>query len=261
MNEVLALTDVAVALGGRPVLRDLDLTVRQGEVVALLGANGSGKSTLVRTAVGLHAVQRGSVRLYGTPLSSYDAWQRLGYVPQRASATTGVPATVWEVVASGRLSRRRRLLPLGRADRRAVASAIDTVGLGDRTGHPVSTLSGGQQQRVLMARALAGEPELMLLDEPNAGVDLDSQHRIAQTLADRASAGATLVVVLHELGPFAPMIDRALVLRQGRLVYDGPPGGAVDHHDALPAEGHHHPLRPGPDHVPGVRAPLEGGGR
>ena len=258
MNDrVLALADVAVSLGGRPVLRDIDLTVTQGEVVALLGANGSGKSTLVRTAVGLHPMRTGSVQLFGTPLPSYDAWQRVGYVPQRSSAATGVPATVWEVVASGRLSRRRLLLPLARTDRAAISAAIDAVGLGERTGQPVSTLSGGQQQRVLMARALAGEPDLMLLDEPNAGVDVDSQHRIADTLAERAAAGATLLVVLHELGPFAPLIQRAVMLREGRLVYDGPPSGVVDLHDHI----HHHPPRSGPDFVPDVRAPFEGRGR
>ncbi len=252
---VLELSRVAVSLGGRPILRDIDLSVARGDVVALLGANGSGKSTLVRTAVGLHPLRQGEVRLFGTPLTSYDEWQRIGYVPQRASATTGVPATVWEVVASGRLSQRRLLLPLGRHDREAIREAIHTVGLGERTRHPVSTLSGGQQQRVLMARALAGEPDLLFLDEPNAGVDLASQEQIARTLAERASAGATLVVVLHELGPFAPLIQRAVVLREGRLVYDGPPAGVLDDHDHT----HHHPAPNPPDFVPGVRAPLEGG--
>lgn len=255
MSAVLQLTRAGVSLGGRPILRDIDLTVEQGEVVALLGANGSGKSTLVRSAVGLHPLRQGEVRLFGTPLASYDAWQRIGYVPQRASAATGVPATVWEVVASGRLSRRRLLLPLSRIDRRAIASAIETVGLGERSKHPVSTLSGGQQQRVLMARALAGEPELLFLDEPNAGVDHESQEQIAATLAARADAGATLVVVLHELGPFAPLIQRAVVLREGRLVYDGPPEGVLDSHDHI----HHHPLVVRPEFMPGVRAPLEGG--
>ncbi len=259
LTEVLSLSGVAVSLGGRPVLRDIALTVGQGEVVALLGANGSGKSTLVRSAVGLHPLSQGSVRLFGTPLPSYDAWQRVGYVPQRSSAATGVPATVWEVVVSGRLSRRRLLLPLSRADRAAVSAAIDAVGLGARAKQPVSTLSGGQQQRVLMARALAGEPDLMLLDEPNAGVDVDSQRRIADTLAERAAAGATLLVVLHELGPFAPLIQRVIMLREGRLVYDGPPSGVIDRHDAQPFDGHHHQTRPGPDFLPGVRAPFEGG--
>jgi zinc transport system ATP-binding protein len=255
-NPVLQLSDVAVSLGGRPILRDIDLTVQQGDVVALLGANGSGKSTLVRAAVGLHPLRRGEVRLFDTPLPAFEAWQRIGYVPQQASAATGVPATVWEVVASGRLSRRRKFLPLGRADRDAVRDAIETVGLGARSGHPVATLSGGQQQRVLMARALAGEPDLMLLDEPNAGVDQESQQRIADTLATRAAAGGTLLLVLHELGPFAPLIHRVLVLREGRLAYDGPPEAALlDSHD--PA--HHHPAPVSVASVPHVRAPLEGG--
>lgn len=248
----LQLRAVAVAYDGRPVLRDLDLDVHAGEVVALLGANGSGKSTLVRAAVGLTPLRAGEVRLFGTPLAAYDGWQRVGYVPQRSSATTGVPATVGEVVAAGRLSRRRMFAPLSRADKQAVALAIETVGLTERTGHSLATLSGGQQQRVLMARALASEPELMLLDEPNAGVDLDSQRRIAATLAERSSAGATLVLVLHELGPFASLIDRALVLREGRLVYDGPPDDLV----AEPHAHHHLPTAP-PANAPGIRAPLE----
>ncbi|MGI9156726.1 MAG: metal ABC transporter ATP-binding protein [Marmoricola sp.] len=254
-GPVLEISRAAVSLGGRPILRHIDLAVGQGDVVALLGANGSGKSTLVRTAVGLHPLRQGEVRLFGTPLASYDEWQRVGYVPQRAPAATGVPATVWEVVASGRLSRRRLLLPLGRHDRAVIREAIDTVGLGDRAGHPVSTLSGGQQQRVLMARALAGEPELLFLDEPNAGVDLVSQEQITRTLAERAAAGATLVVVLHELGPFAPLIHRAVVLREGRLVYDGSPGGVLDSHD----HAHHDEGPDASEFLPGVRSPLEGG--
>jgi zinc transport system ATP-binding protein len=95
----------------------------------------------------------------------------------------------------------------------------------------------------------------MLLDEPNAGVDHGSQEQIAATLGARADDGATMVVVLHELGPFAPLIRRAVVLREGRLVYDGPPEGVLDSHDHI----HHHPRIAGPDFMPGVRAPLEGG--
>ena len=258
-RPVLELSRAAVSLGGRPILRDIDVTIDQGEVVALLGANGSGKSTLVRAAVGLHPLRQGEVRLFGTPLASYDGWRRIGYVPQRASTATGVPATVWEVVASGRLSRRRLLLPLSHRDRDAVRAAIEAVGLSERSRHPVSTLSGGQQQRVLMARALAGEPELMFLDEPNAGVDQRSQQQIASTLAARAAAGATLVVVLHELGPFAPLIHRALVLREGRLVYDGPPEGVLDDPVFGRDHAHHHPGTGTPEFTPGVHAPLEGG--
>jgi zinc transport system ATP-binding protein len=222
-SPAVEVTSGAVALSGRPILRDIDLTVETGEVVALLGANGSGKSTLVKTMVGLLPMSSGRVRLFGTPLEDFTAWRRLGYVPQRSTIAQGVPATVREVVSAGRLARRGPFrLPRG-DDRRAVRDALEAVGLGDRLNHQVATLSGGQQQRVLMARTLAGEPELLVLDEPNAGVDLISQQAIANTLAERARAGSTIVVVLHELGPFASLIQRTVVLREGRITHDGAP--------------------------------------
>lgn len=256
--EVLAVTDAAVSLNGRPILRDVDLVVRRGEVVAVLGANGSGKSTLVKAIVGLHRLAGGEVRLFGTPLPAFRDWARLGYVPQRSPVGQGVPSSVWEVVASGRIAHRRVLLPLRRGDRAAIRAALGAVDLEDRAHQPVATLSGGQQQRVLMARTLASEPELLVLDEPNAGVDLVSQEAIAGTLAARAAAGATVVVVLHELGPFAPMIGRAVVLREGRVVYDGPAEGATSQAAALD-HGHHHRPAGGSPLVPEVQGPLEGG--
>ena len=223
VDAVIEIAGGAVELGGRPILRDVDLRVEAGEVVALLGANGSGKSTLVKAAVGLLPFSAGQARLFGSPLADFTDWQRLGYVPQRSTITQGVPATVREVVSAGRLARRRPFQPARAADRSAVRDALAAVGLADRASHQVATLSGGQQQRVLMARTLAGEPELLVLDEPNAGVDLISQQAIADTIATRARAGATVVVVLHELGPFEPLIDRTVLLREGRITYDGPP--------------------------------------
>jgi zinc transport system ATP-binding protein len=241
MNPPLALSDAAVALGGRPVLRHIDLTVERGEVVALLGSNGSGKSTLVRTALGLLPLSRGTVDLFGTPLARFSEWSRVGYVPQRLAADAGVPATVWEVVASGRLARRRVFRPLHRSDRAAISRALDSVGLAERKHDGAAELSGGQQQRVLIARALAGEPDLLLLDEPTAGVDLQSQQTFADTLGAVAASGATVLLVAHELGPLQPLIDRTVLLHDGRVVYDGEPrpnDGMHAFHD------HAHPERP-----------------
>ncbi len=227
---VLEVTGGAVALGGRPILRDIDLRVEPGEVVALLGANGSGKSTLVKTTVGLLPLSAGSVRLFGEPLASFRSWQRLGYVPQRSPMNQGIPSTVREVVSAGRLAHRKPFAPARAADREAVEEALEAVGLADHATHPVSTLSGGQQQRVLMARTLAGRPELLVLDEPIAGVDLVSQQAMAAALASRARAGATIVVVLHELGPFESLIRRTVALREGRIIHDGAPA-ALEHLD------------------------------
>ncbi|GAA2040977.1 MULTISPECIES: metal ABC transporter ATP-binding protein [Streptomyces] len=210
----LALRGVHAELGGRPVLRGIDLTVGPGEVVALLGANGSGKSTAVRAAVGQVPVTGGELALFGTPVRRFRDWRRVGYVPQRSTAAGGVPATVREVVSAGRLAR-RRLRPLGRADRAAVDRALELVGLADRSGDPVEALSGGQHQRVLIARALAGEPELLIMDEPLAGVDLASQRILADTLRSQLAQGVSTLVVLHELGPLEPLITRSVSLSAG----------------------------------------------
>ena len=250
--------DVAVELGGRPVLRGIDLAVSPGEVVAVLGANGSGKSTLVRTLLGLVPTVRGEVQLFDTPLDRFRSWERVGFVPQRATATSGVPATVGEVVAAGRLSRRTPFVPMRRADRAAVAAALGAVGLDGRQGDGVSTLSGGQQQRVLIARALAGEPDLLVLDEPTAGVDVQSQEAFADALHGLVHRGATIVLVAHELGPLADLVGRAVVMRDGRLVYDGPPLASFADAD----HGHHHPdVTRVSDHAPTVAAPFDAPGR
>jgi zinc transport system ATP-binding protein len=245
------------------VLRGVDLTVAPGEFVALMGANGSGKSTLVRAMTGLRPLAAGEVRLFGTPLERFHQRYRLGFVPQRAGAGGGVPTSVWEVVSSGRLTRRRWLRPMGATDRAAIRAALEVVGLGDRIRDGVGTLSGGQQQRVLIARALAGEPELLFLDEPTAGVDLPNQIALADALAILKGRGATIVLVAHELGPLAPLVDRAIVMRDGRVGYDGPPLADHEVHGPLFGDAHshhHHPDTTHRPHAPQVASPFDNPG-
>jgi zinc transport system ATP-binding protein len=251
LSTVVSLRDVRLSIAGRPVLHGADLVVEPGEFVALLGANGSGKSTLVRAALGLRPVSSGTVELFDTPVDRFHDWRRIGFVPQRAGAASGVPASVREVVTSGRLGRRRLLRPLSRADRRAVEDALEVVGLADRAADSVATLSGGQQQRVLIARALAGEPDVFFLDEPTAGVDLPNQHALADSLGTLKERGATVVLVAHELGPMAPLVERAVVMAHGAVEYDGPP---LD--EDTPNVHHHPPLRRH-DHTPHVESPLD----
>jgi len=238
-EPLITLRGVRADLGSRPVLRGIDLAVHRGEVVALLGANGSGKSTIVRGIIGQVPPSAGEIELFGTPLRRFRDWRRVGYVPQRTTAAGGVPATVTEVVSSGRLSR-TRFGVLRTADHEAVRRALDMVGLADRAKDSVDALSGGQHQRVLIARALASEPEVLIMDEPMAGVDLASQEVLAGTLRDQVDSGATVLLVLHELGPLEPLIDRAVVLRDGCVLHDGPPPKAVGQH-ALPGHDHVHP--------------------
>ncbi|MBJ7001038.1 metal ABC transporter ATP-binding protein [Streptomyces griseofuscus] len=250
-EPVISLRGVRADLGGRPVLRGIDLTVARGEVVALLGANGSGKSTAIRTIIGQVPLADGTIELFGTPRRAFRDWSRVGYVPQRTTAAGGVPATVTEIVSSGRLARTRFGL-FGKGDRDAVREALERVGMADRAKDSVNALSGGQHQRVLIARALVARPQLLIMDEPMAGVDLASQEILARTLKTQVEAGTTVLLVLHELGPLEPLIDRAVVLRDGCVLHDGPPPRAVGQH-ALPGHDHVHP------HAPAGAEPIRTG--
>lgn len=243
MIRVVDVAGAIVAYEGRAVLDRVSLSVEQAEVVAILGANGSGKSTLVRAALGLVPLLDGEVRLFGTPLRRFRQWHRIGYVPQRVGAGSGVPATVGEVVGAGRLARRGFLRPASARDRQAVGDALSAVSLADRVREPVAILSGGQQQRVLIARALAGEPELLVLDEPTAGVDAASQQAFADALHRFVDRGGTVLLVAHELGALRSLISRAVVVHHGQIIHSGPvPEPAGDHAD--PGHEHVHPHAP-----------------
>jgi zinc transport system ATP-binding protein len=222
--KLVAAEGVSFGYNGGPVLDGVDLVVEQGEFVALVGANGSGKSTLLRLLLGLQRPQAGSVRLFGAdPRRLGERW-RIGYVPQRAVLTTSLPATVEEVVAAGRLSRRGWAGRLRKEDRLEVDHALESVALSEQRREPAGSLSGGQQQRVLIAKALVSRPELLILDEPVAGVDLDSQARFRDSLVHLVKDhGAAILLVSHELGAVAEDLDRVALLRHGAIAFDGPP--------------------------------------
>jgi zinc transport system ATP-binding protein len=223
-DAVLRAEHVSFAYGEDVIVDDVSLSVAPGEFVALVGPNGSGKSTLLRVLLGLFAPSAGSVRLFGQPPDRLEQRWRLGYVPQRLAVASDLPASVEEVVAAGRLARtgwRRRMRA---EDRTEVEHAMASVSLLDLRDRPVRELSGGQQQRAFIAKALAGQPELLVLDEPVAGVDAESQERFRDSLAHLVSMhNAAVLLVSHELGAVADDLDRVVVLRRGKVFFDGPP--------------------------------------
>jgi zinc transport system ATP-binding protein len=199
---------------GPPVLRDVDLEIQRGAFVAIAGPNGGGKTTLVRLAVGLAEPTDGRVDVYT---------RRIGYLPQRAQAGIDAPLTVRELVTAGRASHARLFGPLAAGDREAVREAIERVGLSPQADRRLTTLSGGQQQRAFIAKALAAEPELLVLDEPTTGVDVEAQDAIAALLQRlRDQLGVTVLYVSHEFGAVEHFVER-LVLVRGGIVFDGPP--------------------------------------
>lgn len=215
MSVALELKHVSFAYEhGALVLRDVDLTVDRGEFVAIAGPNGGGKTTLLRLILGLEQPTAGRVQV---------ALDRKGYLPQRAQTSIDAPLTVRELVGAGRVARSRLLGPLGRGDREAVREAIERVGLTAQADRRLTTLSGGQQQRAFIAKALAGDPELLALDEPTTGVDVEAQEAVAGLLQRLgAELGMTILYVSHEFGAVEHFVERIVLVRE-RIVFDGAP--------------------------------------
>ena len=213
---VLAVEGLHVARGSNLVLRDANLRIDAGEAVGLQGGNGSGKSTLLGATIGLIPHQAGRIELFSTPLAVFKDWCRIGYVPQRDHGVA-VTATVQEIVSMGLLSQRRLFTPMKREDRARVMTALERVGIAHLANRPLQTLSGGQSQRALIARALVGECDLLLLDEPLAALDVNAQADLADLLGELNGQGMTMLLVLHELGPLAGLLDRRVELVDGKI--------------------------------------------
>jgi zinc transport system ATP-binding protein len=220
---VLEAKGISFAYDRAPVLDDVTFTIEAGEFVALAGANGAGKSTLLRIVLGLTPAARGHVAVLGAAPNRLTERWRIGYVPQRPIVSDALPATVTEVVAAGRLARRgwhHRLRP---EDAAAVGDALATVELTHAASQRFAELSGGQQQRALIAKAIVNDPELLILDEPIAGVDTASQLRFRDALVSRTARGRAVLLVSHELSAVASVLDRVLLLAHGRIEFDGSP--------------------------------------
>ncbi len=211
------LVDVRFGYGAVPILSDVELELRESEFTVLAGPNGSGKSTLLKLCVGLLKPDAGSVRVLGGSPMDPAVRRRIGYAPQGLRMATSLPVSVTEVVAAGLAPAKGLFRRMGRRDWTKVNDAVDAVGLGDLSAECLFELSGGQQQRAILARALVGDPELLLLDEPTTGIDQRLRPALVRGLRRRADAGASVVAVSHDPDEFHEVCERILVIVDGRL--------------------------------------------
>ncbi len=225
-QPLIAARDLGIDLGGRPIVRGVDLAIGAGEVVALVGPNGSGKSTLLAALARDLPIVTGSVALDGKPVGEWthtELAMRRAVLPQHPVVT--FPFTVGQIVEMGRAPW------VGSAreddDAREIATALAATDVGGFRHRAYVSLSGGEQARVMLARVLAQRAQLLLLDEPTAALDLHHQEVVLATTRARARAGDGVLVVLHDLGSAAACADRVAVMSGGRIVACGPPGDVL----------------------------------
>ncbi len=209
---------------GVPILEGIDLTVGRGEILGIIGPNGGGKTTLLRLILGLEKPTAGEVELFSQPLPEFSAWTRVAYVPQHATHfDPNFPATVQEIVLLGRVPTRGLLRWFTAEDRKAAQWAIEHCGLAGYGDRRVSDLSGGEKQRVFIAKALASQAELLILDEPTTGVDAESQRKFYDLLHDmNVEHAMTIIIVSHDLSVVHTHVQKVACVNR-TLVYHGDP--------------------------------------
>jgi zinc transport system ATP-binding protein len=206
------------------ILSNISFEIFSSEYIAIIGPNGGGKTTLIRMLLGLETPTSGEVKIYGKKLSDFKEWHKIGYVPQRAShVDSSFPASVLDIVNMGRTSQRKLFSPLSKKDKELVRDAMVKMDILDLAEKMVGTLSGGQRQRVMIARALASKPEILILDEPNTGVDVASQKRFYALLSKlNKEDGITIVFITHDIGVIADDIARLFTINQKAIICNNP---------------------------------------
>lgn len=256
--ETLRFEGVAARLGGRPVLRGVSFAVGLGEVVGLIGANGAGKTTLVRAATRSFQPDAGRVTLAGRAVQDLDRRslaRRVATVPQDLHVP--FPFRAGELVLMGRTPHQASFGFESPGDLAIAREAMERVGIAELADRPVDRLSGGERQLVLCARALAQQPDWLLLDEPTAFLDLRHRVDVLRVVADFARAGGGALVVSHDLGLAARVCDRLVVLAEGVVIAEGPPAEVLVPEILARAFGTAADVIPGPDGRPVVVARLE----
>jgi len=227
INFKVAIFDVknlSFIANGQKILSNISFEIFKGEYIAIIGPNGGGKTTLIRILLGLNQPSSGTINLFGKKLKEFKEWHKIGYVPQRAShVDVNFPATVLDIVNMGLTSKKRFFSKTKNEDKRAVEDAMIKMDIFDLKNKMVGTLSGGQRQRVMIARALASNPEILILDEPNTGVDMVSQKRFYALLSKlNKEDKITILFITHDIGVIADDIGRMFTINQKAIICNDP---------------------------------------
>lgn len=216
--------DVSLTRQGNEILKSVSCTILKGDYCAIIGPNGGGKTTLIRLLMGLEKPTSGVIKLFGVEQNRFKAWHKIGYVPQRSALVdASFPATVREVVAMGRYALRGIFSFESAEDKRIIEESMEQMGVSDLRDRLIGRLSGGQRQRVMIARALASHPEVLIVDEPNTGVDVESQHRFYELLRSlHKTRGISILFITHDIGVIAEDISKLFFINQTLLVSQTP---------------------------------------
>jgi zinc transport system ATP-binding protein len=216
--------NLSFSVRGVDILKNVSLEIFNGEYIAIIGPNGGGKTTLIRMLLGLEKPTTGEVKLFGKDIKEFKAWDKIGFVPQRAShVDQNFPATVEDIVKMGRVAKSKLFSRDSKEDISAVKESMIKMDILDLKDKMVGTLSGGQRQRVMIARALASSPEILILDEPNTGVDMVSQQRFYKLLAElNKEDNITIVFITHDVGVIADDIGKLFTINQKATVCNDP---------------------------------------
>lgn len=220
MQKIIEAENLGFSYGGEMLFSGVDFTVYEGDFVALIGSNGAGKSTLLKLLLGELSPSEGRVRLFGEDAARFRGWPKIGYVPQNAARSgQDFPASVREIVEANLYAQTGILRLPGRALKARAEDALRQVGMEDCLGRPIGELSGGQQQRVMLARVLAGRPEVMLLDEPTSGVDQKTVAALYEILTRlNRERNLTILMVTHDVSRSSAIASRLMCLEEGSLV-------------------------------------------
>lgn len=216
--------NVSFKANSQQILSNVSFEVFKGQYIAIIGPNGGGKTTLIRLLLGLEKPSSGEIKLYGKKIKNFKTWDKIGYVPQRAShVDENFPATVEDIVKMGRTSKRSIFSRFNKEDRDSVKDAMIKMDVLDLKDKMVGKLSGGQRQRVMIARALSSKPDILILDEPNTGVDMVSQKRFYALLSKlNKDENITILFITHDIGVIADDIGRLLTVNQNVVVCNNP---------------------------------------